>query len=538
MTVEAAGSFGDPLAEVQAELVAVRELLARAEVERNEYKKLFLLLREENEKLKLGLVGQKAEHLDPNDRQLSLSILEMLLGKTGEPAATQTELVRAHERKKPTGRKPLPEHLPRVEVELIPLDVQREGLEKFDRIGEETSETLERRPSSTVVVVTRRPKFARKDRLRHGATQVLIADVPELPIQRGLAGPGLLADTIVRRWQDHQPLHRIERIFARDGVELARSTICGWHKELAELARPVVDAMRQDALTQPYLCTDATGVLVRAPQKCRNGHFWVLVAPGRHVLFDYTPHHDSPGVDRMLAGYEGYLVADAHAVYDHLYKSGKVIEVGCWSHLRRYFFKTLGSEPERAREALALIGELFAIERTVDRAPPAERLKVRQEKSQPIVTRFFAWRDELAPAVLDETPLAKALGYARNHRTAFERFLEDGRLPMHNNWSELQLRRQVLGRKNWLFVGSDEAAGVNTTFVSLLASCGMHGVEPWAYLRDLLCLLPSWHRSRVLELAPVNWQQTLEQQDTQQRLAANPFRTAILALERDHPDEK
>ena len=538
MTVEAAGSFGDPLAEIKAELAAMREQLARLEAERDEYKKLFLLLREQNEKLKLGLVGQKAEHLDPNDRQLSLSILEMLLGKTGEPAATQTELVRAHERKKPTGRKPLPEHLPRVEVELIPLDVQREGLEKFDRIGEETSETLERRPSSTVVVVTRRPKFARKDRLRHGATQVLIADVPELPIQRGLAGPGLLADTIVRRWQDHQPLHRIERIFARDGVELARSTICGWHKELAELARPVVDAMRQDALTQPYLCTDATGVLVRAPQKCRNGHFWVLVAPGRHVLFDYTPHHDSPSVDQLLAGYEGYLVADAHAVYDHLYKSGKVIEVGCWSHLRRYFFKTLGSEPERAREALALIGELFAIERTVDRAPPAERLKVRQEKSQPIVTRFFAWRDELAPAVLDETPLAKALGYARNHRTAFERFLEDGRLPMHNNWSELQLRRQVLGRKNWLFVGSDEAAGVNTTFVSLLASCGMHGVEPWAYLRDLLCLLPSWHRSRVLELAPVNWQQTLEQQDTQQRLAANPFRTAILALERDHPDEK
>jgi len=519
-------------------LAAVETALAAVSAERDEYKKLFLLLREQNEKLKLGLVGQKAERLDPNDRQLSLSILEMLLGKKGEPTATQTEQVRAHERRKPTGRKTLPEHLPRVEVELIPLDVQQEGLEKFDRIGEETSETLERRPSSTVVVVTRRPKFARKDRLRHGATQVLIADVPELPIQRGLAGPGLLADTIVRRWQDHQPLHRIERIFARDGIELARSTICGWHKELAELARPIVDAMRRDALTQPYLCTDATGVLVRAPQKCRNGHFWVLVAPGRHVLFDYTPRHDSAGVDRMLAGYQGYLVADAHAVYDHLYTSGKVIEVGCWSHLRRYFFKTLGSEPERAREALALIGELFAIERTVDRAASAERLKVRQEKSQPIVARFFAWRDELAATVLDETPLAKALGYARNHQGAFERFLEDGRLPMHNNWSELQLRRQVLGRKNWLFVGSDEAAGVNTTFVSLLASCAMHGIEPWAYLRDLLCLLPSWPKSRVLDLAPVNWQQTLEQQDTQQRLAANPFRTAILDLDRDHPDEK
>jgi transposase len=536
VAADAASALGDHLAEIRAELTALREIIARLEAERDEYKKLFLLLREENEKLKLGLVGQKAERLDPNDRQLSLSILEMMLGKKSEPEASSTEQVRAHERKKPTGRKPLPEHLARVELELIPLDVQQEGLENFDRIGEETSETLERRPSSTVVVVTRRPKFARKDRPRHGSTRVLIADVPELPIQRGRAGPGLLADTIVRRWQDHQPLHRIERIFARDGVELARSTICGWHQELAELARPVVAAMRVDALAQPYLCTDATGVLVRAPQKCRNGHFWVLVAPERHVIFDYTPRHDSAGVDKLLAGYEGYLVADAHAVYDHLYASGKVIEVGCWSHLRRYFYKTLGSEPERAREALALIGELFAIERAADRVSAAERLAVRREKSRPIVARFFAWRDELAPTALDETPLAKALGYAKNHRAAFERFLEDGRLPMHNNWSELQLRRQVLGRKNWLFVGSDDAAQVNTIFVSLLASCALHGIEPWTYVRDLLCLLPSWPTSRVLELAPVNWKQTLEQQDTQQRLGANPFRTAILALDRNHPD--
>jgi transposase len=538
VAADAAQSLGDELDETGAELTALRELVARLEAERDEYKKLFLLLREENEKLKLGLLGQKAERLDPNDRQLSLSILEMLLGKKDEPPASATEQVRAHERKKPTGRRPLPEHLARVELELIPIDVQQEGLENFERIGEEVSETLERRPSSTVVVVTRRPKFARKDRLRHGPTRVLIAEVPELPIQRGRAGPGLLADTIVRRWQDHQPLHRLERIFARDGIELARSTICGWHQELAELARPIVDAMRQDALAQPYLCTDATGVLVRAPQKCRNGHFWVLVAPERHVIFDYTPRHDSAGVDRLLAGYQGYLVADAHSVYDHLYASDKVIEVGCWAHLRRYFYKTLGSEPERAREALALIGELFAIERTVDRTAAAERLAVRQEKSQPIVTRFFEWRDKLAPTVLDETPLAKALGYAARHRPAFERFLADGRLPMHNNWSELQLRRQVLGRKNWLFVGSDDAAEVNTTFVSLLASCGLHGIEPWTYLRDLLCLLPSWPKSRVLDLAPVNWKQTLEQPDTQQRLDANPFRTAILALDRDHPDDQ
>ena len=154
VAADAAQSFGDHLAEIKAELVATREVIARLEAERDEYKKLFLLLREENEKLKLGLVGQKAERLDPNDRQLSLSILEMMLGRKSAPEAPRTEQVRAHERKKPTGRKPLPEHLARVEIELIPLDVQQEGLDKFDRIGEEVSETLERRPSSTVVVVT------------------------------------------------------------------------------------------------------------------------------------------------------------------------------------------------------------------------------------------------------------------------------------------------------------------------------------------------------------------------------------------------
>jgi transposase len=424
-------------------LAAVESTLAEVAAERDEYRKLYLLLREENEKLKRDLLGQKAERLSADDRQLSLSILEMLLGKKRDPGPPATEQVRAHERKKPTGRKPLPEHLARVEIELIPLDVQQEGLAHFDRIGEEVSETLERRPASTVVVQVSRPKFARKDRPRHGSTRVLIAEVPELPIERGLAGPGFLADTIVRRWQDHQPLHRLERIYARDGVELARSTICGWHKELAELARPIVEAMKRDAFELPYLCTDATGVLVQAPEKCRTGHFWVLVAPERHVIFGYSPRHDSAGVDKLLAGYEGYLVADAHSVYDHLYATGKVTEVGCWAHLRRYWYKALGSEPERAREALALIRELFAIEREIERASAAERLTVRQEKSRPIVDYFFAWHDELAKIVLEETPLAKAVGYAKNQRAAFERFLDDGRLPMHNNWSELQLRRQV-----------------------------------------------------------------------------------------------
>lgn len=531
------GDVTAPVDDLLARVAALEHALAAAVAARDQYKALYEQLREECEKLKRGLVGQKAERVPPDDRQLTLALLEMMLAQHGATALVQKETVRAHERQKPRGRQPLPDHLPRVDVELIPFEVQQGGLEHFRRIGEEVTEVLERRRASSVVVRVIRPKFVAKDAPRQGPVQVLIGEPADLPILRGRAGPGMLADTIVRRWQDHQPLHRLEGIYARDGLVLARSTICGWHEELANLTRPIVEAMHAEALQQPYLCTDATGVLVQAPEKCRHGHFWVLIAPALHVLFRYSPRHDMAGVDQLLAGYQGFLVADAHAVYDHLFVDGHVVEVGCWSHLRRYWFKTHGSEPEKAREALAMIGALFAIERSLVAATPAQRHVVRMETSRPIVTKFFAWCAELQPGALDETPLAKAIGYATNHQPAFERFLDDGRLPIHNNWSELQLRRQVIGRRNWLFVGSDDGAEVNTVFVSLLASCGLHKLEPWTYLRDLFCLLPSWPKRRVLDLAPAYWKKTLEDEDTQQRLADNPFRSAVMALDRLHPDD-
>lgn len=507
------------------------ELHARIEtltVEREQYRELYLRTLEQCRKLELGILGQKAERLGANDAQLTMAVLATLLGRSAavEPVAEQP--VREHTRAKPTGRKPLPENLPRVEVEVLPDEVQREGLDAFERIGEDVSETVERRPASLVVVRVHKPKFVRKDRERYAETEVFAALSPELPIERGLGGPGLLADTIVRRWQDHLPLHRLEQIYAREGLELARSTVCGWHAELSALARPLVEAMWQDALVLPYLCTDATGVLVQAKDKCKNGHFWVVVAPERHVLYAYSEKHNSAAVDKILGDYNGYLVADAHAVYDHLYKTGDVLEVGCWAHARRYYWKALESDPERARQALALIGELFRIERSIAEAPTRKREVVRERESRPVVEKFFAWCDAEAGLVLDETPISKAIGYARNQRVALMRFLDDARLPTHNNWSENALRREVLGRRNWLFLGSDDAGDVNATFVSLLASCRLHEIEPWAYLRDLFCLLPSWPARRVLELAPANWRKTLEQDDAQQRLASNIFRRVTL----------
>jgi transposase len=517
---------------IEQRLAALEAQISALTQERDEYRKLVLHLREENERLKRGLLGQKAERLPKNDTQLSLLMLSLALGGEADapaPAPPPIEqTVAEHTRAKPV-RKPLPPNLPREEIEIVPPEVERDP-DAFELIGSETREVLERRPSSTITVVLIYKKYVRKDRKRGEATQVFAPEAVELPIEHGVAGPGMLADTIVRRWQDHQPLNRLEGIYAREGLQVAKSTLCGWHEKVAELVQPVVEAMRADAFAQPYLCVDATGVLVLAKERCRTGHFWVTVAPDKHVLFAYSKRHDSAAVDELLAGYSGYLVADAHAVYDHLYRNGAVIEVGCWAHARRYFFKALESDPERAKTALAWIGALFALERSMASTPAKKRREIRQARAAPVVAAFFDWCDQEAGRVLDESPMAQGIGYARNQRVALRRFLDDGRLPVHNNISELNLRREVVGRKNWLFVGSDDGGEVNATFVSLLASCSLHKIEPFAYMRDLLCLLPRWPSHRVLSLAPAYWRETLEKREAQEILSANVLRRVVLEL--------
>jgi transposase len=506
--------------------------------ERERYRKLYLDMLELNRKLERGLRGQSSERRTQDDAQLSLAVLGQLLGEDTKPTPRKTHRVKEHERKGPPGRRPLPEDLPRITIEVVPDEVKRDGLDAFERIGEEVSETLERQRGGMVVVRTVRGKYVRKDRERNAETEVFCGEPLDLPIPRGIAGPNLLAETIVRRWDDHMPTNRLHKMYKREGLDLSRSTIGKWHIMLAEqLVKPLVYAMWMDAMAKaPYLCMDATGVLVQAEQKCDHGHFWVVIAPGLHVLFAFSHKHDGDAVDELIIkyGYKGYLVVDAHSVYDHLFRGGDIIECGCWSHTRRYWLDTLSSEPVLANEALVLIKELFMIERQLANAPPKKRKAERQKRSKPVVDAFFKWCKEKQSYALDDTPLDKALTYALNQDDALRRFLTDGRLPIHNNGSELELRREAVGRRNWLFVGSEVGAVTNTTFVTLLASCRMHGLDPQAYLRDLFCLLPSWPMSRILELAPAYWKQTLEQEDTQRRLAANVFRQ--VALGELHPE--
>jgi len=268
---------------------------------------------------------------------------------------------------------------------------------------------------------------------------------------------------------------------------------------------------------------------VQQKVKCRRGHFWVLISENSHVLFRYTAKHNSAAVDKLLGNYKGYVQADAATVFDFLFRREGCTEVGCWAHGRRGFFDAIATDEQRALVAIGYIRKLYEIDRQLQQLPAKQRTRERATRAGPVAKAFFEWADAQALEVLPQSPIGKAITYVRNQRDALLRFLEDGRLRLDNNWSERELRREAVGRKNWVFVGSDSGAEWNTTFVSLIASCQHHGIEPWAYLRDILCLLPSWPRSRALELSPKHWNQTLQQPETQKILAANPFRKISMA---------
>jgi transposase len=278
----------------------------------------------------------------------------------------------------PYGRQKLPEHLPVERIELLPAEAHDGRATELVRIGEEVSETLEWRPASFVRLQIVRPKFAVKGEPEQG---VVIADTPGSAIRRGLAGPGLLAHVLVSKYADHLPLHRLEKMFERWGLHLSRSTLCGWVASCAEQLGYIVEAMAKDALNAHCIAIDATGVLVQAKDKCRRGHFWVLVADRDHVLFRFTPHHNQDGPKEFLRGYKGYVQADASNVYEKLYRTEQVTEVGCWAHRspeNRQIPSRQGAEDAKKR-----IKSRRPCSRAGPRWPPAGRTRVRPSPHDP-----------------------------------------------------------------------------------------------------------------------------------------------------------
>lgn len=459
-------------------------------------------------KLLRARYGPQRERVD--EHQLFLFAAAALAAhRDGPPSETP---VAAPAARKGHGRQRLPQHLERRQVvyELPDSDHQCPTCQAaLTRIGDETSERLEYVPASLVVLEERCAKYA----CPKGCT-VRTAEKPMQPIEKGLPGPGLLAHVAVSKYADHLPLYRQTQIFARQGVTLSRQTLCDWMGRAATLVAPLVDLMQQRALQSKALQTDDTPVAVLDPTlpRTKTGRIWTYVGDQAHpyTVYDYTPDRSRAGPDHFLQAFSGYLQADAYAGYDALYRdpARAITEVACWAHTRRKFFEAQDADPMRAMILLAYIRLLYAVEREArDRALDADgRRTLRQDRSVPILTDIAAYLRREQPHVLPKSPIGEAIGYALNNWAALVRYTEDGDLAIDNNAAERSLRGVAVGRKNWMFFGSDTGGRTAALLTSVITTCKRLHVDPFAYLRDVFDRISAHPASRLAELLPDRWQ--------------------------------
>lgn len=340
------------------------------------------------------------------------------------------------------------------------------------------------------------------------------------PIDKGLPGPGLLAHMLTSKYGDHLPLYRLEQIYARSGVALARSTLCGWVGRCAVLLEPLWALMVKLILESAVIHTDDTvlPVLDKKLGEARKGRVWVYLGDDAHphIVYDYTTSRERDGPQAFLKTFRGYLQADAYGGYDGIYKTQHVIEVACLAHARRKYWDAQTKDLLRAQRALAYIGLLYKVERSAKNIAKEQKLsredffalrhKMRQEQSRPILQKFREWLDSDAfKGVLPKSAIGKAIGYTRNQWVALNRYLDDGRLEIDNNISEQEMKAIATGRKNWLFAGNDGGARNSAIIYSVVRTCRRHGVDPFAYLRDVLSRLPGHPKDRLRELLPDRW---------------------------------
>jgi transposase len=479
----------------------IRELLEALNDSRRQNEQLHARL----DQLLRRLYGPRAERFDPNQPLLFTAPAATPVAPT--PLPTEP----AKRRARPHGRRQLPKNLRRVKQvhELSETERRCPCCGELRRpIGQETSEQLDYEPAALFIVEHRRIKYA----CARCQEQVAIAAKPPQPIDKGLPGPGLLAQVIVSKYDDHLPLHRQERIFARHGLILQRSTTCGWMAACAELLRPLVARMQAEVLHSRVIHTDDSPlpVLDAMRDTTRQGHMWVYLGDRAHPysVFDFTPNHTQEGAKNFLAGFTGYLQADGYTGYDALYAEGRVVEVACWAHSRRKFYEAQTSDPARAHQALAHIRLLYDIEDAAKALDEAGRKALRQEQALPRLAAFRQWLQAQQTEVLPKSPLGQAINYALSRWHALIRYTEAGFLAIDNNVSERTLREFVLGRKNWLFAGSDNGGRTGAILFSVTATCRRLKIDAFAYLRDVLQRMPKLRPENLDELLPDRWATT------------------------------
>jgi transposase len=540
-------------ASLETENASLRGELAQARDALGSLRRRYHQMLEELHLLKRRLHVAKAERLDDvADAQLAFDqlsteanalakVLEATEGggdRDDEPPPSDKG--RKKSTTKPTGRRKLSDcDLPEVRVE-VP-DPELEG--KFERIGfDESSRVAYERGGHRRVVCARvvykdavnqakgtdttgRPTASRTE----PRVDIRVAPMPKEIVPGGLLAPSAIAHVLAMKYVLGVPFHRYEQQTAREGFKIDRGTMCRYAEHVGATFGCIVEAARREAIATAFcIATDATGVAVQPTriegkhQACRKGHFFVSLADKDHVFLDFQPKHTSLTAWEMFKGFRGYVQADAHAIYDALFKGlppegaaekpgdcgPPPIEVGCFSHARRKYWEAAVCKYPLGVEGVRRIDAIFEADRALADLAPAQRKLRRDADVRPMVDAFFAWAGVQQPKLEGRGLLATALGYSLRHEAALRRFLDDGRLRMDNNPAESALRPIAVGRKAWMFYGSDDHASAAGNVLSLVASCKLHDLDPEPYLCEVIKVLPYWPRHRYLELAPKYWRAT------------------------------
>lgn len=437
-------------------------------------------------------------------------ILFSLFPAPAQPVATQEVLSLAT----PEKPEPRPRRQPAVKV----LETVTERLEPAEKvcphcgkdkseIGQEKSERYEYVSAKIVRHEIIRPKLA----CRCGQAGVSIAPLPPTVVAQGQPGAGLVAHVLLSKFVDHLPLYRQQQQFSRLGVNFPKSTLGDWVEQGASWLQPIVRQMKHQILQSGYVQVDETPVRVQDPDvpgKCATGWLWVMGVPDGDVIFEFHPGRGKEFAQQLLSGFKGYLQRDGYGVYGSLAADNlELVPLGCWSHARRKFVDALQEQANETTEIVNEIRKLYLVERYArDQCLPAEqRHLVRQQTSLAILTGLRPMLENARQKVLPQSPLGKAARYCLAEWEALTRYLSDGRLEIDNNLTENAIRPSAVGKKNWLFIGHPDAGWRSAVIYSIVVSCQRRGIDPWAYLRDMLNRLPAMKQSELSSVLPANW---------------------------------
>ncbi|EFG9451608.1 IS66 family transposase [Escherichia coli] len=492
----------------------LRSALARAEEKIEEDEREIEHLRAQIEKLRLMLFGTRSEKLRREVEQAE-ALLKQREQESDRYSGREDDPQVPRQLRQSRHRRPLPEHLPREIHRLEPEETCcPECGGELDYLGEVSAEQLE--------LVSSALKVIRTERVKKACTKcdcIVEAPAPSRPIERGIAGPGLLARVLTGKYCEHLPLYRQSEIFARQGVELSRALLSNWVDACCQLMTPLNDALYRYVMNTCKVHTDDTPVKVLAPgrKKAKTGYIWTYVRDDRNagspeppaVWFAYSPDHQGKHPEQHLRPFRGILQADAFNGYDRLFSAeregGALTEAGCWAHARRKIHDVyISTKSATAEEALKLIGELYAIEHEIRGLPVSERLAVRQMQSKPLLTSLYKLMQEKEHTLSKKCRLRDAFRYIRKHWVALCNFCDDGLAEADNNAAERALRAVCLGKKNFMFFGSDHGGERGALLYGLIGTCRLNGIDPEAYLRHILSVLPEWPSNRVDELLPWN----------------------------------